>query len=72
MVTFDLPDAVAARCIGLSRRLGLPFCGIDFKVQPGGDYVCFEVNPSPAYSYYQEQTGAPISDALVRYLAGHA
>jgi hypothetical protein len=34
--------------------------------------VCFEVNPSPAYSYYQELTGAPISDALVRYLAGHA
>jgi glutathione synthase/RimK-type ligase-like ATP-grasp enzyme len=70
MVPFDLPDDVAARCVGLSARLGLPFCGIDFKVQPGGAYVCFEVNPSPAYSYYQELTGVPISDALVRYLAG--
>jgi hypothetical protein len=72
MVRFDVPDDVGQRCIALSRRLGLPFCGIDFKVRPGGEYVCFEVNPSPAYSYYQELTGAPISDALVRYLAGHA
>jgi hypothetical protein len=70
MIPFDLPDDVAGRCIDLARRLGLPFCGIDFKVSPGGEYVCFEVNPSPAYSYYQEVTGAPISDALVRYLAG--
>lgn len=72
MAPFDLPDDVAARCVALACRLGLPFCGIDFKVSAGGDYVCFEVNPSPAYSYYQELTGAPISDALVRYLAGHA
>lgn len=65
-----LPLDVAERCIALSRRLELPFCGVDFKVQPDGRYVCFEVNPSPAYSYYQEQTGLPMSDALVRYLAG--
>lgn len=70
MAECALPPDVAERCIALSRRLALPFCGVDFKVQPDGRYVCFEVNPSPAYSYYQEQTGLPMSDALVRYLAG--
>jgi hypothetical protein len=70
MQAFDLPHEIADRCRALSRRLALPFCGVDFKVRPNGQYVCFEVNPSPAYSYYQEQTGMPISDALVRYLAG--
>lgn len=70
MLPVALPEALSARCIRLSRLLRLPFCGIDFKVSPSGEYLCFEVNPSPAYSYYQEQAGIPISDALVRYLAG--
>ena len=72
MQPIGLPEDLAERCRVLSRNLALPFCGIDFKVEPNGHYVCFEVNPSPAYSYYQEQTGTPISDALVRYLAGCA
>jgi glutathione synthase/RimK-type ligase-like ATP-grasp enzyme len=69
MRPLDLPAEVCARCRALSSRLRLPFCGIDLKRTPQGEYYCFEVNPSPAYSYYQEQTGQAISDALVRYLA---
>ncbi|TQK01273.1 RimK family alpha-L-glutamate ligase [Herbaspirillum sp. SJZ107] len=72
MLSFQPPDDIVERCRVLARNLALPFCGIDFKVRPGGQYVCFEVNPSPAYSYYQMQTASPISDALVRYLAGQA
>jgi RimK-like ATP-grasp domain len=64
-----LPQDVAARCVRLSQVLCLPFCGIDLRLTPESRYVCFEVNPAPAYSYYQEQSGVPISDALVRYLA---
>lgn len=71
MESIKLPEAIRERCLDLSDRLQLPLCGIDFKVTPDGAYVCFEVNPSPAYSFYQEQTGAPISDALVRFLMGH-
>lgn len=72
MTIHELPEEIAQRCIDLSRALNLPFCGIDFKRTSGGNYICFEVNPSPAYSYYQEQTGIPISDALVSYLAGES
>jgi glutathione synthase/RimK-type ligase-like ATP-grasp enzyme len=70
MAPCDLPEAVADRCRAVSRDLDLPFCGIDLKLTPEGDYVCFEANPSPAYSYYQDNTGQPIAEALVRYLAG--
>jgi hypothetical protein len=68
----SLPPTVADRCRALAGDLGLPLCGIDLKRSPGGAYYCFEVNPSPAYSYYQEQTGQPIADAIVRLLAGVA
>lgn len=65
----DLDDDLAVRCRTLSRSLGLPFCGIDLMLRPDGSYVCFEVNPSPGYSWYEEQTGLPISEALVSWLA---
>ena len=70
MTAIDLPDDVKERCLTLSRNLDLPLCGIDLKVTPDGDYHCFEVNPSPAYTYYEEQTGQPIAKAIVSYLTG--
>ena len=65
----QLPREIEDRCRALSLELGLPFCGIDLRLTDEGDYACFEVNPSPAYSYYELATGQGISDALVRYLA---
>ncbi|GKS59667.1 hypothetical protein YTPLAS18_31940 [Nitrospira sp.] len=70
MTARELPSEVAARCLRLSGELDLPLCGIDLKRTPEGEYYCFEVNPSPAYSYYQEHTGQPIAEAIVDYLGG--
>ena len=70
MAAVTLPDDVAAKCLALSQRLALPFCGIDLKRTADGRYYCFEVNPSPAYSYYEAQTRQPIARALACYLAG--
>jgi glutathione synthase/RimK-type ligase-like ATP-grasp enzyme len=64
-----LPDRIGAQCIALARRLDLPFCGIDLRRTPEGEYVCFEVNPMPAYSYYEAGTGQAISQAMVELLA---
>lgn len=66
----ELPPQIAERCVRLAALLELPFCGIDLKRTPEGEYYCFEANPSPGYSYYQEVTGQPIADALVRWLSG--
>lgn len=64
-----LTDEWKERCVILSQLLGLPFCGIDLKITPEGEVYCFEVNPSPAFSYYELNTGQPISGALARLLA---
>jgi glutathione synthase/RimK-type ligase-like ATP-grasp enzyme len=68
----DLADDVAQRCIDLTRSLGLRFSGLDLRVSPEGDVVCFEANPSPAYAYYEGHTGQPIAAAVARHLAGLA
>lgn len=68
----ELPDEVADACLGLAAALELPFAGIDLKVTPEGQVYCFEVNPSPAYSYYELNTGQPIARALAGYLVGRA
>jgi glutathione synthase/RimK-type ligase-like ATP-grasp enzyme len=66
----DLPDEVAQRCVDLAAGLGLPFVGIDLRETHDGRFVCFEANPMPGYSYFESHTGQPISEALVRFLAG--
>jgi glutathione synthase/RimK-type ligase-like ATP-grasp enzyme len=67
-----LCDDVEQRCVGLAATLDLPLCGIDLRRTPDGRYVCFEVNPMPGFSYYEAETGAPISSALVDLLSGKA
>jgi len=34
--------------------------------------VCFEVNPSPAFSFYERRAGLPIAQCIARHLAGEA
>jgi hypothetical protein len=64
----ELDPAVAARCLELADALGLDFAGIDLKLTPDGEVYCFEVNPSPAYSYFEAHTGQPIAAAVARHL----
>ncbi|MEW6281326.1 MAG: glutathione synthase [Candidatus Eremiobacterota bacterium] len=59
-----LPSEVAEACCDLARGLGLVMAGIDLRFTPDGEVVCFEVNPSPAYNYYEAHTGQPITSTL--------
>lgn len=67
---FELSDELTEKCVRLSQALGLDFAGIDLKITPEDRVFCFEVNPSPAFSYYEANTGQPIAEAVARYLAG--
>ncbi len=69
MSPVELPDTIAERCRALTRRLGLELSGIDFRLTDDGRFVCFEVNPSPVYTVYEEATGQPIAAALARHLS---
>ena len=64
-----LPDDCADRCVALARAARLPLAGIDFRRTDDGEWYCFEINPSPGFTYYQQATGAPIAAAIARLLA---
>ena len=64
----DLPGEIADRCVRTTRKMGLAVGGIDLRLTPDGRWFCFEVNPSPGFSFYQDATGQPIADAIARLL----
>jgi glutathione synthase/RimK-type ligase-like ATP-grasp enzyme len=59
---------VAEKCRSLAQALGLHVAGLDLRYHPAGRWFCFEVNPSPAFTYYQDETGQPIDAAIARLL----
>ncbi|SOB86328.1 ATP-grasp domain-containing protein [Streptomyces sp. 1331.2] len=63
------PEDLAGRCLLLAEGLGLDFAGIDLLLGDDGEVYCFEVNPSPAFSYFEAHTGQPIARAVARALA---
>ncbi|KES09175.1 glutathione synthase [Streptomyces toyocaensis] len=64
------PRELALRCADLATGLGLALAGIDLVLTDDGEFYCLEVNPSPAYSFYEDHTAQPISDAIARALLG--
>lgn len=64
-----LPESVAARCHALAHALNLSVAGIDLRRTPDDAWYCFEVNPAPAFTYYEEMTGQPLSAAVARLLS---
>lgn len=66
---FDLPDDIAERSVALAHALNLPLAGIDLRRTPGGEWYCFEVNPSPCFSYYERHTAQPMTAAVADLLA---
>lgn len=67
-----LPAEVEERCFKLAASMNLPVAGIDLRRSPEGEWFCLEVNPSPAFSYYQAHAGLRISEAIARLLAAGA
>ena len=64
----QLPAEVQDRSIRMSAAMRLPVSGIDLRLTPDGEWVCFEVNPSPGFTAYEDITGQPIAEAVARLL----
>ena len=64
----ELPGGIEGRCIELVKSLGMVTGGVDLRRNLEGGYYCFEVNPTPAFMFYQQYTGQRIGDALVDVL----
>jgi glutathione synthase/RimK-type ligase-like ATP-grasp enzyme len=66
----DIPAAIADRCRAAAHAMALPVAGIDLRHTPDDRWVCFEVNPSPAFTFYEHATGQPIGAAIAQLLIG--
>lgn len=67
MAPASLPDDLPERCRALAADLGLLFAGIDLRRTPDCEWYCFEVNPSPAFTFY-DRHGKGIGAAVARLL----
>ncbi len=65
-----LPPEIEARAHATAAALGLPVAGIDLRRTPEDEWYCFEVNPSPCFTYYEHHTGQPLTAAVASLLAG--
>jgi glutathione synthase/RimK-type ligase-like ATP-grasp enzyme len=65
----SLPDDCTALCLSTAAVLRLPLAGIDLRLTPDGRWFCFEVNPSPGFTWFEAQTGQPITSAVSSLLA---
>ena len=63
-----LDSELEERCVTLAKKLGLVFAGIDLRQSIDGEWYCFEVNPSPGFTYFDQSPGN-ISLALAKHLA---
>ena len=68
MQSVKLSRSIEKKCFRLASDLRLPLCGIDLFQTKTNKYYCFEVNPSPGYSYFQENDGQDIATAIVKWL----
>ncbi len=64
----ELPPEVAERSRALAAALGLSFAGVDLRHTPEGRWYCFEVNPSPGFTFYEPDEDPFIADAVARLL----
>lgn len=69
LAAVEIPEDVANRCRVMATGMGLAVAGIDLRRTPNDRWVCFEVNPSPAFIFYEQATGQPIGTAIARLLA---
>jgi glutathione synthase/RimK-type ligase-like ATP-grasp enzyme len=72
MAQGQVPMTILRRCGQLARALQLPLAGVDLRAAQGGEWYCFEVNPSPAFAYYERHLRLGISEAVASLLLGSA
>ena len=66
---FQLPKLIEEACIKLCKKLNLEFAAIDLVKSISGDFFFLELNPNGQWVWIEEETGLPISDAIVQHLS---
>jgi len=64
----ELPLEIEAKCIELTKRLGLHFGAIDFVLDKDMRYVFLEINPNGQWGWIEKRLGYDISGEIVNSL----
>ena len=68
LIPLDLPESLRKKCLAIAKALHLEWTAIDWRKTPLGEYIFLEANPSPMFIYFEQQTGFPLTQELVRLL----
>lgn len=68
LIPVKLPLELQQKCREIAASLYLEWTAIDWRLAPTGEYVFLEANPSPMFIYFEEQTGFPITQELLKLL----
>jgi len=64
----EVPADIAEQCRSMAFAMRLWVAGIDLRRTPKGEWYCFEVNPSPGFTYYQDACGFAMDEAIAGLL----
>lgn len=68
LIPLELPEFVQQQCIAITEALMLKWTAIDWRLSSWGEYFFLEANPSPMFLNFEDQTGFPITQQLVKLL----
>jgi glutathione synthase/RimK-type ligase-like ATP-grasp enzyme len=69
MQAWAVEAPLADRLRALAASLGLAMAGIDLRRAPDGAWFCFEVNPSPGFTFFDDDEAPVIAQATARLLS---
>jgi glutathione synthase/RimK-type ligase-like ATP-grasp enzyme len=64
VIATDIDGDLGERLVRLAASMGLLVAGIDLRLTPDDEWFCFEINPSPGFTFYEDATGQPIAAAI--------
>jgi hypothetical protein len=68
LIPLELPESVQQQCFAIAQACFLEWTAIDWRRKPTGEFVFLEANPSPMFLHFEQQTGYPITQCLVKLL----
>jgi hypothetical protein len=68
LIPLQVPPAIEAQCQAIAQRFFLHWTAIDWRLTPAGEYIFLEANPSPMFLHFENQTGFPLTQELLKLL----
>ncbi|MBE9009120.1 hypothetical protein IQ250_02750 [Pseudanabaenaceae cyanobacterium LEGE 13415] len=71
LVPIVFPEIMCRRAIAIAHTLSAEWMSIDWRLTPTGEFMFLEANPNPSFMIFEQQTGFPITQALIELLMGN-